>query len=182
MIIRIVNNRCYVMGFICIQLNWYNHDRPKAVPPMPSFRSIDSKIVRGNFYTVKIPLLLIWGLAPTNMLITYHSNITSIYEVIGSRFGVPLQKTASGIFLITRLFADGVRFLATAVVVQAVTGWPVWIAVLVIGLVTTVYTLSGGIRTVLWVDSFQFVLYLVGGAIVILFILNSFNLFFYFFF
>ena len=69
--------------------------------------------------------------------------------------------------------ADGVRFLATAVVVQVVTGWPIWIAVLIIGLITMVYTLSGGMRTVLWVDSFQFVLYLAGGAIVILFILNS---------
>jgi uncharacterized protein YbbC (DUF1343 family) len=46
-------------------------------------------------------------------------------------------------------------------------------AVLIIGAVTMVYTLSGGIRTVLWVDSFQFVLYLTGGAIVIFFILNS---------
>ena len=70
-------------------------------------------------------------------------------------------------------YPKGVRFLATAVVVQVVTGWPIWVAVIIIGLVTMVYTLSGGIRTVVWVDSFQFVLYLIGGVIIISFILNS---------
>ncbi len=103
----------------------------------------------------------------------FQGDVTSIYEVIGNLFGPVVQKAASGIFLVTRLFADGVRFLATAVVVQVVTGWPIWAAVLIIGIVTMIYTLSGGIRTVLWVDSFQFILYLAGGAIVILFILNS---------
>ena len=86
----------------------------------------------------------------------FKGDITSIYEVIGVRFGQIVQKVASGIFLITRLFADGVRFLATAVIVQVVTGWPIWVAVIIIGLVTMVYTLSGGIRTIVWVDSFQF--------------------------
>ena len=102
----------------------------------------------------------------------YRDGIISIYQVIGKKYGSSVQKIASTTFLITRLFADGVRFLATAVVVQAVTGWPIWIAVLLIGLVTTVYTLSGGIRTVLWVDTFQFILYFAGGTIVILFILS----------
>ena len=89
--------------------------------------------------------------------------------------GTMVQKIASGIFLITRLFADGVRFLATAVVVQVVTGWPIWMAVLIIGIVTMVYTLYGGIRKVLWVDSFQFIFYLAGGIIVIYYIINHFR-------
>ena len=98
----------------------------------------------------------------------FKGDIVSIYEIVGNRFGSVVQRVASGIFLITRLFADGVRFLATAVVVQLITGWPIWIAVLMIGVVTMVYTLSGGIRTILWVDSFQFVLYLLGGIIIII--------------
>ena len=68
--------------------------------------------------------------------------------------------------------ADGVRFLATAVIVQVITGWPLFIAVLIIGAVTLIYTLSGGIKTVIWIDSIQFILYLLGGLISVAIALN----------
>jgi len=58
-------------------------------------------------------------------------------------------------------------------VVQAVTGWPIWQAVLLIGIITLGYTLSGGIRTVMWIDSFQFILYLGGGLLAIYYALQS---------
>ena len=141
-----------------------------------TFVSVPGLAYRGDWFFLQLAMGYILGRVFVSIFLLpqyFKGNITSIYEILGSRFGKPVQKTASGIFLITRLFADGVRFLATAVVVQVVTGWPIWMAVLIIGAVTMVYTLSGGIRTVLWVDSFQFVLYLTGGAIVIFFILNS---------
>ena len=74
--------------------------------------------------------------------------------------------------MITRVLADGVRFLATAVIVQVITGWPLFMAVLVIGAVTLIYTLSGGIKTVIWIDSVQFILYLLGGLISVVIALN----------
>ena len=141
-----------------------------------TFVSVPGLAYRGDWFFLQLAMGYILGRVLVSIFLLpqyFKGDITSIYEVLGSRFGKPVQKTASGIFLITRLFADGVRFLATAVVVQVVTGWPIWLAVLIIGVVTMVYTLSGGIRTVLWVDSFQFILYLAGGAIVIFFILNS---------
>ena len=141
-----------------------------------TFVSVPGLAYRSDWFFLQLAMGYILGRVLVSIFLLpqyFKGNITSIYEVLGSRFGKPVQKTASGIFLITRLFADGVRFLATAVVVQVVTGWPIWVAVRIIGVVTMVYTLSGGIRTVLWVDSFQFVLYLAGGAIVIFFILNS---------
>ena len=98
--------------------------------------------------------------------------MNSIYEIIGHKFGPEIQKVASGVFLITRVLADGVRFLATAVVVQVITGWSLTLAVLVIGAVTLIYTLSGGIKTVVWVDSIQFILYLFGGVASIFILLN----------
>lgn len=141
-----------------------------------TFVSVPGLAYNGDWFFLQLALGYIVGRILVSLILLpqyFTGNITSIYEILGTRFGASVQKIASGIFLITRLFADGVRFLATAVVVQVVTGWPIWVAVLVIGIVTMVYTLSGGIRTVLWVDSFQFVLYLAGGAIVIFYILNS---------
>jgi len=109
----------------------------------------------------------------------FKTGISSIYEVLGKRFGTDIQKTASAVFLVTRVLADGIRFLATAVIVQVITGWSLPMAVLIIGVVTVIYTLLGGIRTVVWVDSFQFVLYLGGGVISILYILNNIDVSFF---
>ena len=141
-----------------------------------TFVSVPGLAYRSDWFFLQLAFGYIVGRILVSVILLpqyFTGNITSIYEILGTRFGAPVQKTASGIFLITRLFADGVRLLATAVVVQVVTGWPIWVAVLVIGVVTMVYTLSGGFRTILWVDSFQFILYLSGGVIVILFILTA---------
>jgi Na+/proline symporter len=101
----------------------------------------------------------------------FKHGITSIYEIIGIRFGSGMQKVASIVFLVTRILGDGIRFLATGVVVQVVTGWSLPLSVLIIGLVTLIYTISGGLKTVVWLDSIQFGLYLFGGIISIVFIL-----------
>ena len=100
------------------------------------------------------------------MLPVYFENgVISIYEVIGQRFGTTIQRFSSLLFLVTRVLADGIRFLATAVIVQVITGWSIPLSVLIVGVVTIVYSLSGGIRTIILIDSFQFILYLFGGLL-----------------
>ncbi len=140
-----------------------------------TFISIPGLAYRDNWFFLQLALGYILGRILVSMFLLpayFKGGITSIYEVLGDKFGKKIQKTASGVFLITRILADGIRFLATAVIVQVVTGWSLPIAVLVIGAVTVVYTLMGGIRTVVWVDSFQFVLYIGGGLIAIFYILG----------
>ena len=105
----------------------------------------------------------------------FEDGITSIYEVIGQKFGLNIQKLASFIFLITRVLADGIRFLATAIIVQVITGWSLPNSVLIIGIVTLVYSLLGGIKTIVWIDSLQFLLYFFCGIITIIFILKNSN-------
>lgn len=141
-----------------------------------TFVSVPGLAYRGNWTFLQLSFGYIVGriLVSFILLPTYFKHgVTSIYEVIGMRFGHGIQKTASVIFLITRILGDGIRFLATGVVVQAVTGWPLGLSVLVIGIVTLIYTISGGLKTVVWLDSIQFGLYLGGGIVTILFILAS---------
>lgn len=141
-----------------------------------TFVSVPGMAYRGDWTFLQLAMGYILGriLVATFLLPKfYNSGVTSIYEVIGERYSPSVQKAASGVFLITRLLADGIRYLATAVVVQAVTGWPIWVAILLIGFITLIYTLSGGIRTVMWIDSFQFILYLGGGLIAIFFSLQA---------
>lgn len=103
----------------------------------------------------------------------FKEGIVSIYQVIGKRFGKSIQKMASLTFLITRLFADGVRFLATASIVSIITGWGLDVSILVIGIITIFYSSIGGFKTILWVDGFQFFIYLSCGVLAVIHIYGS---------
>jgi len=141
-----------------------------------TFISIPGLAYRGNWCFLQLALGYIVGrIAVSFVLLPRYmtGNVTSIYEVLGQRFGPGIQRAASGVFLVTRVLADGVRFLATAVIVQAITGWPLSLAVLVIGVVTLVYTLAGGIKTVVWVDTFQFAIYLLGAIFSVTWLLSE---------
>ena len=140
-----------------------------------TFISVPGLAYRDDWFFLQLAIGYIIGRVIVSLFLLpqyFKSGVNSIYEIIGHKFGPEIQKVASGVFLITRVLADGVRFLATAVVVQVITGWSLSLAVLVIGAVTLVYTLSGGIKTVVWVDSIQFILYLFGGLASIFILLN----------
>jgi len=144
-----------------------------------TFISIPGIAYRGNWLFLQLAIGYILGRILVSLFLLpkyFSSGITSIYEVLGEKFGPEIQKVASGVFLITRILADGIRYLATAVIVQVVTGWSLPAAILVIGGVTLVYSLLGGIRTIVWIDSFQFILYLTGGLISIFYILANMEL------
>ena len=67
-------------------------------------------------------------------------------------------------------FADGIRFLATAIIFNILTGWGIVPSVFLIGVITLIYSYLGGIRSILWIDSIQFFVYLLGGIISIYYI------------
>lgn len=139
-----------------------------------TFISIPGIAYRGNWLFLQLAIGYIIGRILVSVFLLpqyFNLGVTSIYEVLGKKFGSEIQKVASGVFLITRILADGIRFLATAVIVQVVTGWSLPMAVFIIGIVTLIYSLLGGIRTIVWIDSFQFILYLFGGLITIFYIL-----------
>ncbi len=141
-----------------------------------TFVSVPGLAYRGDWAFLQLPLGYIVGRILVSSLLLpmyFRHGVSSIYEIIGLRFGPGMQKLASVVFLITRTLGDAIRFLAAGVVVQVVTGWTLPVSVIVIGLVTLVYTLSGGIKAVVWLESFQFGLYLLGGIASIVFVLNA---------
>ena len=100
----------------------------------------------------------------------YQGNLVSAYQFLGQRFGSGMQGTASVTFLITRLLADGLRLFATAIPVKVLldaSGISVsyWQIIVVLSVITVIYTYLGGIKAVVWVDAIQMAVY-VGGAII----------------
>ncbi len=95
----------------------------------------------------------------------YRGELATAYALLESRFGVTTRRFTSAIFMVTRLLADSVRLFATAIPLALITGWPYPLSIVVIGVLTVVYTYFGGIKAVVWVDAMQMGLYLLGAAV-----------------
>ena len=138
-----------------------------------TFISVPGIAYRGNWFFLQLAFGYIIGRVAVSLLLLplyYAKGITSIYQYIGQRFGALVQRVTSAIFLFTRILADGVRFFATALLVHTLLPLTIPQAVLLIGAVTLVYTLAGGIRSVVWMDTVQFILYLGCGLLSLWFI------------
>ena len=86
------------------------------------------------------------------------------YTRLESRFGVGTRRLTSTVFLVTRFLGDAVRVFASAIPLALVTGWSIPISIVVMGIVTMVYTLFGGFKAVVWTDVLQLTVYLAGGV------------------
>ncbi|MFO0868240.1 MAG: sodium:solute symporter [Pirellulales bacterium] len=97
----------------------------------------------------------------------FQSRLFTAYEVLERRFGGMTQRAASLLFLVTRNLGDGLRLFLAAIVLQKLTGLPFAISVAGMGAVTIIYTVFGGLRSVVWNDCLQLAIYLVGGLVAV---------------
>jgi Na+/proline symporter len=93
-----------------------------------------------------------------------------------------VKNIASGVFMITRLAADGVRVFATAIPLALIlkgsslaatfSDTNIYIgAIIIIALATYSYTFAGGLKSVVWMDMMQLFIY-IAGALAAIIILN----------
>jgi SSS family transporter len=94
----------------------------------------------------------------------FQGKLFTAYEVLDKRFGSVVRRAASLLFLATRNIGDGLRLFLTAIVLQQLAGLPFERSVLITGLATIAYTFFGGMRSVVWNDCIQFVVYMVGAV------------------
>lgn len=103
----------------------------------------------------------------------FSGQLQTVYQLLGDRFGGKVKVLASGLFVIMRNIADGIRLLLTAFVLAAVyTAFqpstdPTTVivgSILILGIVMIVFTFYGGIEAVIWIEVVQLVIY-IGGAV-----------------
>lgn len=95
----------------------------------------------------------------------YKANILSIYSFLERRFGPTSRTLISVVFQLSRAFATSVMVYAVALILEGVMGFPLYATILVIGLVTMIYSYQGGMKAVVYGDVIQMLL-LFGGLIV----------------
>ncbi|MEQ1634309.1 MAG: sodium:solute symporter, partial [Planctomycetota bacterium] len=93
----------------------------------------------------------------------YRQNpILTAYEYLERRFGPATRSLTSLAFLLSRCLAFAVVLYAPAVVFAAMTGLPIDVTVWTTGLLTTGYTVLGGVGGVVWTDVKQMAVIVVG--------------------
>jgi SSS family transporter len=85
------------------------------------------------------------------------------YVRLESRFGAGTRRLTSTVFLVTRFLGDAVRVFASAIPLALVAGWSIPTSIVVMGIVTMIYTWLGGFKAVVWTDVLQLSVYLAGG-------------------
>lgn len=119
-------------------------------------------LLLGSF---SLPLVLIFV---AKVIVPFYRNAVgmSAYEYLGARFGLGGRLYASGCFIADRLFDVGVTMLTTAVPVCVMTGWNLQEVILWMAGFTVVYTVIGGMETIVWTSVVQGFIF-VGAAFLI---------------
>src|SRR5215207_9514604 len=106
----------------------------------------------------------------------YEGKLVTAYALLERRFGLGTRRFTSIVFMFTRAIADSVRVFATAIPIALIIGpslpreWVMPMAIIILGMLTVIYTYKGGMRAVVWTELVQAGVYVLGGisAIVLL--------------
>jgi SSS family solute:Na+ symporter len=90
--------------------------------------------------------------------------LQTAYQLLGTRWGAGARRASSAVFMVTRAMADSVRIFATAIPLAVITGWSYPASIIVLGAATLLYTYTGGLRSVVWMDVVQLAVYLLAGV------------------
>ncbi len=91
-------------------------------------------------------------------------NLTTAYEYLEKRFDGKTRSLGSFCFLLFVIARLGGLLYAASLVVATVTGIPLYVAILLVGIVSIIYTVTGGITAVVWTDVLQFAMIFIGLA------------------
>ncbi|XP_078590971.1 sodium-coupled monocarboxylate transporter 2-like [Branchiostoma floridae x Branchiostoma japonicum] len=100
--------------------------------------------------------------------IFFDLGMTSTYEYLEKRFSKSVRRLCSFAFMINMVIYMGLGLYAPALALSVVTGMSLWGSILSMGIVCTFYTTIGGMKAVMWTDTFQVVVMVTGFLAVII--------------
>ncbi len=110
--------------------------------------------------------LVAWLILPK----LYNAKTITIYGFIGERFGETSKRANSLMFLVGQLFTSGSRLFIAAIAVSVILFGSIhfefllW-SIAILGAISTFYTMLGGIKGLLYIDTFQTILILFTGVV-----------------
>ncbi len=132
-----------------------------SIPGFAFAQGGDMRFLQITFGYIVGRLLVIWVLLP----LYFQGQSFTAYEVLQRRFGISSRRATSLLFLVTRNLSDALRLYLTALALQQAVGLGLTTCIMLMGAVTIVYTVLGGVKSVIWNDCLQFFIYMVGAVV-----------------
>ncbi len=147
-----------------------------------TFISVPGEVGNSNWYYFQIVLGYLLGyfvIAVVLLPLYYKLNLISIYSYLEDRFGFWAYKTGAFFFLLSRIIGASFRLFLVAGVLQIAFfdafGLPFWVSVMCTIVLIWIYTFKGGIKTIVWTDTFQTAFMILAVIVSIFFIKDSLN-------
>lgn len=93
-------------------------------------------------------------------------NVTTAYEYLELRFNASIRVICSLAFILFQVGRMGIVMYLPAIALNVVTGIDIFVCIALMGVLSLLYTMMGGIEAVVWTDALQVVI-LLGGALVV---------------
>lgn len=127
-----------------------------------TFISVPGGVGAGGWYYFQMVIGFFIGyivVAYVLLPLYYKYNLTSIYRYLELRLGFTAYKWGAGYFILSRTLGATVRLYLVINVLQLFVldelGIPFWLTTFIIMIMIVVYTLKGGVKTIVWTDTLQ---------------------------
>ena len=127
-----------------------------------TFVSVPGMVMKSDMTYLQTCLGFILGYAVVAFVLLpvyYRYNLTTIYSFLNKRLGEGAYKTGAWFFILSKLTGASVRFYVVCIILQKfvfdAVGIPFWITVTAMVALIWLYTRRGGIKTLVWTDTFQ---------------------------
>lgn len=115
-------------------------------------------------YELALPLAMLL-LLHTLMPVLHQAGVTSVYDYLEQRIGRSTRLLLSFVFQISRAFATGIMIYALSIVLQSTLAIPQWQSIVLVGVITLIYAMQGGMKAVVIGDAIQMILIVCGTVI-----------------
>lgn len=100
----------------------------------------------------------------------YNAKTITVYGFIGDRFGETAKTSTSVMFLLGQLFTSGSRLFIAAIAISVIAFGNIQfqfmvMSIIILGVISTFYTMMGGIKGLLYIDTFQTLLMIFTGVV-----------------
>ncbi len=145
-----------------------------------TFVSVPGTVGAASFSYFQVVIGYLFGYAVIAYVLLplyYKMNLTSIYNYLEHRFGIVSYKTGALFFIISRILGATARLFLVINVMQLFIleemNVPFTVTTAVILLMILLYTIEGGVKTIVFTDTLQTSFMLLGLIVCIVYILNS---------
>ncbi|MBN1466360.1 sodium:solute symporter, partial [candidate division KSB1 bacterium] len=136
-----------------------------------TYMSVPAKAYAANWeYLLGYPAIFITAAIVVHFILPFFRRIdaTSAYEYLEKRFNRLTRQIGSGLFVFFQIGRMAIVMYLSALALAAITPFSEVEAILIMGVLSVLYSTLGGVEAVIWTDTIQTFI-LLGGALLILF-------------